>query len=193
MLNVPVDLLDAHGQALRAFDEAVHAVGGRDWDRRTPCTRWTVRDLVNHLVGEQLWAPHLLAGATLDDVGDQFDGDVLGAEPVAAWESAAEDARDAFLGDGVLGRTVHVSTGLIPAEEYGWQMTIDAAVHAWDLATALGLPNPVTERLAGRLLDIVRPWIDDWQGTGMFDPPVAVPRAAAAPARLVALLGRRPR
>jgi uncharacterized protein (TIGR03086 family) len=188
-----VDLLEAHGEAVRAFDAAVHAVGADDWGRRTPCTEWSVRDLVNHVVCEQLWAPHLLAGATLHDVGTRFDGDVLGEDPIAAWESAAEDARDAFLNDGVLLRAVHTSAGLIAAREYGWQMTVDAAVHGWDLAIALGAPNPIKEALAERLLDVVRPWVDDWQGIGLFDPPVAAGRRATATARLVALLGRRPR
>lgn len=188
-----VDLLEAHGQAVRAFGDALHAAGAADGDHRTPCTEWTVRDLVNHLVAEQLWAPSLLAGATLDDVGDRFDGDVLGDDPVSAWDTAAAAAREAFLEDGVLERAVHVSIGLLPARQYAWQMTIDAAVHAWDLATALGLPCPVTEALAERLLDVVRPWLDEWQGLGIFDPPVAVPRSAGATARLVALLGRRPR
>jgi uncharacterized protein (TIGR03086 family) len=188
-----VDLLEAHGHALRAFGGAVHAAGEADWGHRTPCTEWTVRDLVNHLVAEQLWAPSLLAGATLDDVGDRFDGDVLGDEPVSAWDSAAEAAREAFLDDGVLERAVHVSTGLLPAREYGWQMTIDAAMHAWDLATALDLPCPVTEDLAERLLDVVRPWVDEWQGLGIFAPPVPIPRDAGPAARLVGLLGRAPR
>ncbi|WP_410627380.1 TIGR03086 family metal-binding protein [Amycolatopsis sp. cmx-8-4] len=188
-----VDLLEAHGQAIRAFGDAVHAAGDDGWGRRTPCTEWTVRDLVNHLVAEQLWAPSLLAGATLDDVGDRFDGDVLGEDPAEAWDAAAEGAREAFLDDGVLERTVHLSYGLVPAREYGWQMTIDAAVHSWDLATALGLPSPVTEPLAERLIDVVRPWVDEWQGLGLFDPPVAVHRGAGSTARLVGLLGRRPR
>jgi uncharacterized protein (TIGR03086 family) len=188
-----VDLLEAHGQALRAFGDALREARAGDWDHRTPCTEWTVRDLVNHLVAEQLWAPSLLAGATLDDVGDRFDGDVLGEDPVAAWDAAAEAAREAFLDSSVLERAVHLSVGLVPAREYAWQMTIDAAVHAWDLAIALGLPNPVTEPLAERLLDVVRPWVDEWQGLGLFDPPVAVHAHAGAAARLVALLGREPR
>ena len=60
-----VDLLEAHGQAIRAFGDAVHAAGAGDWGHRTPCTKWTVRDLVNHLVAEQLWAPSPLGRFTL--------------------------------------------------------------------------------------------------------------------------------
>ncbi|HWD02408.1 MAG TPA: TIGR03086 family metal-binding protein [Amycolatopsis sp.] len=186
-------LLDAHGRALEVFDRAVRETGPGDWRRATPCTRWSVRDLVNHLVAEQLWAPPLLGGATLDDVGDRFDGDVLGDDPVAAWETAAAAARESWVAPGVLQHTVHVSFGLIPAEEYGWQMTLDLAVHGWDLATALGKPNPVSSDLAAHLLDVLRPMVDAWQGIGLFDPPVAVGRGASAAARLVALLGRRPR
>ncbi|MFC4080657.1 TIGR03086 family metal-binding protein [Amycolatopsis samaneae] len=190
-----MDLLDAHERARRVFDDAVHAVGpgGPAWDAPTPCAAWSVRDLVNHLVNEQLWAPLLLDGATLDEVGDRFDGDVLGDDPVGAWESSSAAAREAWLRPGTPRRTVHVSSGLIPAEEYGWQMTIDLAVHGWDLATALGLPNPVPAPLAQRLLDVARPMVDAWQGLGIFDPPVPVGRAAGAPTRLIALLGRDPR
>ncbi|WP_336158775.1 TIGR03086 family metal-binding protein [Amycolatopsis sp. VC5-11] len=188
-----MDLLAAHGSALDVFDAAVRAAGPGDWARGTPCTDWSVRDLVNHLAVEQLWVPHLLAGATLDEVGTRYDGDVLGDDPLSAWEKASAAAREAWLSPGALRRTVHVSFGLVPAEEYGWQMTLDLAVHGWDLATALGRPNPVPDVLAGRLLDVLRPMIDDWQGLGLFDPPVAAGRNAAAPDRLVALLGRRPR
>ncbi|QRP50865.1 TIGR03086 family protein [Amycolatopsis sp. FDAARGOS 1241] len=186
-------LLDAHARALEVFDRAVHETGPADWRRATPCAGWSVRDLVNHLVAEQLWAPLLLDGATLDDVGDRFDGDVLGDDPVAAWETAAAAAREAWVAPGVLQRTVHVSFGLIPAEEYGWQMVLDLAVHGWDLAMALGKPNPVPSDLAAHLLEVLRPMVDDWQGIGLFDPPVAVGRGASAATRLVALLGRRPR
>jgi uncharacterized protein (TIGR03086 family) len=88
---------------------------------------------------------------------------------------------------------VHVSSGLADATEYGWQMTIDLAVHGWDLATAIGMANPIGTRLAARLLDFLRPQIDSWQGLGIFDPPVAVPRNAGAATRLIALVGRNPR
>ena len=188
-----MELLDAHGEAMNSCDKVMHQVGPQHWRRPTPCADWSVRDLVNHLVYEQLWAPHLLAGATLDEVGDRFDGDVLGDDPIDAWERSAADARAAWTAPGALTHTVHVSSGPIDATEYGWQMTIDLAVHGWDLATAIGMANPIGTRLAARLLDFLRPQIDSWQGLGIFDPPVAAPRNAGAPTRLIALVGRNPR
>jgi len=112
-----MELLDAHGEAMNSCDKVMHQVGPQHWRRPTPCADWSVRDLVNHLVYEQLWAPHLLAGATLDEVGDRFDGDVLGDDPIDAWERSAADARAAWTAPGALTHTVHVSSGLADATE----------------------------------------------------------------------------
>jgi uncharacterized protein (TIGR03086 family) len=187
-----MDLLDAHGQAMAHFDRAVHAVRPDQWQAPTPCTEWSVRKLVNHLVYEQLWAPPLLAGATVAEVGDRFDGDVLGDDPVATWQTASAAARAAFTEPGVLDRDVHVSWGKIPAQEYGWQMTIDFAVHGWDLATAVGLPIALGDELAGAVLAQIEPQVATWQGMGVFAPPVPVAPDADQQTKLVALLGRDP-
>ncbi|WP_216204915.1 TIGR03086 family metal-binding protein [Amycolatopsis aidingensis] len=187
-----MELLDAHGEAMRGFDRVVHQVGTGQWHEPTPCTEWDVRDLVTHLVSEQLWAPHLLAGATLEEIGDRFDGDVLGADPVGAWERAAAAAREAWTAPGVLERTVHVSGGEAEASRYGWEMTVDLAVHGWDLATAIGVPHPIGDALAATLLERFRPLVDDIQGLGIFAPPVPVAADADAATELVALLGRNP-
>ncbi|RZS43222.1 uncharacterized protein (TIGR03086 family) [Herbihabitans rhizosphaerae] len=174
------------------FDRAVHEVEPGQWDGPTPCTDWTVTDLVNHLVYEQLWVPELLAGATMAEVGDRYDGDQLGAEPVAAWEKSATTARGAWLEPGAIERTVHLSFGDTSATEYCWQMTVDLAVHGWDLATAVGVPHRIGDDLAGALIEVAEPAVAHWQGAGIFDPPVPVPGDAPPAERLVALLGRRP-
>ena len=85
------------------------------WHAPTPDTEWDVTDLVQHLVYEQLWVPPLLAGKTIAEVGDAFDGDVLGDDPQRAWTSAAAAAQAAFAEPGALERTVHLSFGDVPA------------------------------------------------------------------------------
>lgn len=188
-----MDLLDAHGEALRVFDGVLHRVGPKQWTLPTPCTEWDVRALVAHLVSEQLWAPHLLSGGTIDEAGDRFDGDVLGDHPTRAWEQASTRARAAWLAEGATDGRVHVSFGRIDATEYGWQMTTDLAVHGWDLAKAIGARQPVGDDLARQLLDVVGPQVDTLAGSGIFAAPVPVSADAAPADRLVALLGRNPR
>jgi uncharacterized protein (TIGR03086 family) len=187
-----VDLLHAHGQAMTEFDRAVRAVGDEQWGLPTPCTQWTTRDLVNHLVYEQLWAPPLLAGSTMAEVGDRFDGDVLGDDPVGAWSGASTAARGAWMESDALDRRVHVSWGVIDATDYCWQMTVDLAVHGWDLSAGLGKPIALAPDLARTLLDHVEPHVQSWQGSGVFGRPVPVPEDADPQTRLIALLGRDP-
>ena len=82
--------------AQRAFGSVVHRVGADQWSSPTPCTEWDVRALVNHLVYEQLWATPMLEGTTVDEAGDRFDGDLLGSDPVSAWDLAAKESAAAF-------------------------------------------------------------------------------------------------
>lgn len=151
-----------------------------------------MRDLVGHLVYEQLWAPELLAGCTVDEVGDRFDHDNLGAEPLVSWVVAATAAREAWLEPDALAKPVHVSSGMIDAAEYCWQMTTDLAVHAWDLARSIGADERIDPALASTVLAYVERNIDEWSGSAMFDSPVPVAADADDQTRLIGLLGRKP-
>lgn len=177
--------------ALSEFDHRVQAVRPGQWHDPTPCTEWDVRALVNHLVTEQLWAPLLLGGATLDDVGDRFDGDQLGDDPVAAWRSAAAAARDSFSAPGALRRHVELSYGRRPADGYCREMTLDLTVHAWDLARAIGAEEHLDQGLVRDVLAFVTPQAGQLAETGLFAPAVTVSENADDQARLLALLGRR--
>lgn len=185
-------LLHAHRRAMTEFDERVRATGPGQWEDSTPCVRWTVRDLLNHLTSEQLWAPWLLGGHTLEEVGDRFDGDVLGSDPVGAWTEASAEARRAWDKPGATTGEVHVTGGVIPAEDYGWQMTLDLAVHAWDLARGIGADEQLDPELAEVIHTVFEPQVESMQGIGIFDPPQPVSANADVQSRLLALLGRRP-
>lgn len=174
------------------FDRAVHKVGISDWDNPTPCSEWNVKELVSHIVGEQLWVPDMLAGKTVAEVGDKFDGDILNDDPIATWTTASQAARAAWLEPGALDRVVHLSFGDTDGREYCWQMTVDLAVHGWDLATALGMETGMGDELATAVLAYVEPQAQAWQGSGLFADPVPVPADGDPQTRLVAMLGRRP-
>ena len=70
--------------AIDGFEQRLGAVGATEWNAATPCDDWDVRTLVNHVVNELLWMPPLLEGKTIAEVGDRFDGDVLGSDPSAS-------------------------------------------------------------------------------------------------------------
>jgi uncharacterized protein (TIGR03086 family) len=175
--------------AADAFGRTVHRVPAGAWGNGTPCSDWSVRELVNHLVGEHLWVPPLLAGKTLDDVGDDFDGDVLGDDPVAAWDAAIEASLAAW-SDVAPDAPVHLSVGPTPAGEYANQMLLDLVVHNWDLARGAGLDDT----LDPGLVEAVREYVGEQQDElwpGMFAAPVPVPDGADPQTELLARLGRR--
>ena len=120
---------EAYARAVADFTEKVHAIGPDQWTNPTPCTEWDVRALVNHLTYENLWVPELIGGRTVAEVGDRFDGDVLGDDPVGAWDRSAEGAIAAVAADGALDRTVDTSGGPTPASDYLDQIFVDAVIH----------------------------------------------------------------
>lgn len=186
-----MELLEAHGRAMAGFDRVVGKISDTDWPAPTPCSEWTVRDLLNHLVYEQLWVPELLGGATVEEVGDRFDGDVLDGDPVGRWRTASAAARSAWLAPGAVDREVSLSSRRAPATTYGWEMTLDLGVHGWDLAVGIGAASPLDAELADTLLDVFGDVVPTWQGFGIFAPPLPVPADADSPTRLLALCGRR--
>ena len=188
-----MELLDQHRRATAEFDRRVQLVPEDRWHVGTPCEGWDARDLVNHLVVELLWAPHVLAGETLEDVGDRYDGDQLGDDPAAAWAGAALVAREAITTPGALDATVHTSMGLIPAEEYVRQLVLELTVHAWDLARAISVDEFLDPELVEELYQEWRPRAAELAVAGAFAEPVDVPGAADPQTQLLALLGRDPR
>ena len=179
-------------QAVEGFGQRLDHIADDQWSGPTPCADWDVRTLVNHVVNELLWVPPLLDGQTIAEVGDRFDGDVLGDDPRSAFTAAATEAVAAASQFGVQERTVHLSFGDMPGAGYLGQVTSDVIIHTWDLARAIG----ADDRLAAALVDFVDtelgPQIDAWRGAGVFGPAVAVDPDVDSQARLLAQTGRSP-
>jgi uncharacterized protein (TIGR03086 family) len=133
-----MDLGTLYRRTVESWAVRVNAVGSDQWDDPTPCREWSVRDLVNHVVGEDRWTVPLVRGQTIAEVGDRFDGDLLGDDPIASALDAAGEA-DLVVAE-VLpgGGKVHLSYGEEDLAEYVRQLAADHLVHAWDLAAATG-------------------------------------------------------
>ncbi|MFJ6792833.1 TIGR03086 family metal-binding protein [Streptomyces sp. NPDC091268] len=189
---MPETLLEQHAEALRLFGGYVRAVADDQWAAPTPCTEWNVRELVNHVTGEQLWIPPLVAeGRSVEEVGDELSGDLLGADPVAAWDRAAAAARAAFAAPGALDRTVRLSYGPALGSAYCSELTADCVVHAWDLARAIGAEDRLPDGLVEFSIKEVMPYAEGLAASGAYAPPVDIPAGADAQTRLLALVGRR--
>ena len=136
-----MDLNDLYRRTVASWSDRVGRVRADQWASSTPCAEWTVRDLVNHVTGEDLWAVALLNGGTIAEVGDRLDGDLLGDAPGTAALAAAEDAAAVVAERLRVGGTVLLSYGEERVEEYVAQLAADHLVHGWDLAVAIGGPT----------------------------------------------------
>jgi uncharacterized protein (TIGR03086 family) len=180
-----MDLYTLYHRTVECWADRVNAVGAGQWDDPTPCTEWTVSDLVNHVVSEDLWTVPLMEGQTIAEVGDRFDGDVLGADPVVTALDAAKGAVS-VVGDRLpAGKKVHLSYGDEEAAEYVRQLAADHLVHSWDLAAATG----GTTHLDPQLVTEVAAWFTGQEDT-MRSFGVIAPRRELVGERQADLLAR---
>lgn len=179
-------------QAMDSFGQELERVQRKQWSAPTPCEGWDVRGLVNHIISELLWLPPLLEGRTIEEVGDRFDGDVLGDVPQVTWASAVAAAKAAVAEEGVQTRTVHLSFGDFPGSEYLGQVTSDLIVHSWDLARAVGGDGRLSPPLLGFLDEFLMPQVDLWRQAGAFGPAADAGPGAGRQERLIAATGRSP-
>lgn len=142
-----MDIIDLHRRTTQSWMAAVEGVAEESWQASTPCPDWTVRDLVNHVVAEDLWTVPLLRGQTIADVGDAFDGDLLGGDPRVAARAAADEAMREVARRLPAGGTVHLSYGDEDMAEYVQQLCADHLVHGWDLVAATGQPRDLDPEL----------------------------------------------
>jgi uncharacterized protein (TIGR03086 family) len=185
-------LPDLHDRALASTRRVVAGVEPGRWTAPSPCEGWDARELLNHIVGGNFWVAELMAGKTIDDVGDRLDGDVLGDDPLAAYDRSAGAASEAFQATGAMEKPVAVSYGPVPGEVYAGHRFIDVLIHGWDLAKATGQDATLPPDLVDACWEVVAPQMEMLAGSGAYgDQSVEVPEEGAPQTILLARLGRR--
>jgi uncharacterized protein (TIGR03086 family) len=188
------DLVDLHGRCGQRFAALVAGVRPEQWHDDTPCSEWDVRALVHHLLYEQVWVPPVFEGLTMEQVGNRFEGDLMGDDS-STWPgllaSSVEEAHAVVAQPGALERTVHLSFGDASGHEYVMQLTADLAVHSWDLARATGQRDTLDPDAVALLLPWTDATIDLWAEMGLFGPRIDTGSDASDDIRLLGLVGRK--
>ncbi len=182
----PGGVLDAFTRVQGTVGTLVRATAPDQFGLPTPCKDWTVRDLVDHLVWENIiWGGLAQGTPPTSDHGK----DHLGDNHIAAFETAAAKARDAFRQPGMLDRTF----GPAPGRRVVEQLLVELLVHGWDLATALGRDRDLEPGIARAALPVVREIYGDLPRTagGSIAPAQPAPERAPALDQVAAFLGRR--
>src|SRR5215212_6793493 len=106
-----------YARAMRQTERFISNVRPDQWTAPTPCTEWNIRDVVNHIVGENLWAVEIFQGKTIEEVGDRLNGDLLGNDPAGAYARSVPVASAAAEAPGTMETTCHLSFGDFPGSE----------------------------------------------------------------------------
>ena len=185
----PVELLLV---ANEEFARRLRLVGPDDWRRPTPCSEWDVRALVNHVVGGNVRYQLLLAGAATEQVEATRTVDHVGEDALASFVGTADVVVACFQQDGALDRVGHHATGDRTGRELLSMRILDAAVHGWDLARAIGADESLDEEVVAYLLAYTA-GLDLGPAQRAFAPADADgPRDGSALDQLLHRLGRHP-
>ena len=153
-----------------------------DRGRKTPCSEYTVHDLVEHLM-TSLRGLGGIAGAEIPDEIQAVSAEdyiAQAAEPaLAAWRSRGVDGEVPFAG------------GEAPAAVPAGILSLEFFIHAWDFARAteqsFDAPAPLTAYVTEIAEQIIRP---DNRGDGKGFAEIADPADDTAVTRLMAFTGR---
>ncbi|TQL68431.1 uncharacterized protein (TIGR03086 family) [Nocardioides albertanoniae] len=137
----------------------------------TPCAGWDLADLLGHMIGQNLgFAAAVTAG---DAPATAYASvPVTTGDASRAWQESAATVREAF-GAADPAATVHLSEfGFRPTVEVALGMQLlDAAVHAWDVATAVGADHRPAPDTVAHVLEMARQIAARPGGTPVFAAP----------------------
>ena len=175
-----------------ALDEAtkiVRQVEAEQMDLPTPDTEWTVHDLLQHITYELAWTADIVAGKTVAEVGDKYEGELLNGNVLDAWEHYEAITRTAVESCDMHG-IAHLSYSDKTISEYLLEAGNDQLIHAWDLGQAIGVSVDFDEQVAQTLYEQALARREELLESGLFKAPVEVEESAITQTKLLAMLGR---
>jgi uncharacterized protein (TIGR03086 family) len=174
----------------RALDQAGSIIARTQPDQAglpTPCTEFDVRALVNHFVFD---VQMFTAGVSGGERGAP-DADLIGNDWSGAYDAARTSLLDAWRKRGAEA-TIKTRIGEFPATWAIGQHLANAAVHAWDLATATHQSTKLDPEVARVALDWARGALKPEFRGQAFKAEVEVPENAPIYERLAGFFGRNP-
>ena len=169
------------------LESVVAEISPGQLERPTPCARFTVAGVLEHMIG----------GATA--FAPAFRGEPAPAEDLplpdgsvtARWQDAMADLLDAVHSLGAQDRTIASPFGEVPGAVFARYVAFDGLVHGWDLASATGgsyaPPAAVVAAVDSFARDLVKPEMRDGDTFGAES---VAPTDATDLERVVAFSGR---
>lgn len=181
-----MDIRDLDRRAIDSTGGIVDKLTDDQFDLPTPCAKWTVGELVDHLISNNHRIVAKLTGEERAPTGDRRRDYRASADALTA--AFADDAAMSVLFEmPLVGRDVDGRTALTVH-------FADVFVHGWDLARAIGADLALDPELVAAVTATVSRYPDApgvWAEDGtVFAPRIEVAADADPLSRLLALTGR---
>ena len=176
-------------QAIASTRGVLTGVSKQQFGDNTPCAKWKVSDLINHIVGAQYFFQAGASGAPIESDETDFSA----TDFLSAFDEVAARSVEAFRADGVMERTLTLPFGQMPGSAFLGLAATDTFTHGWDLAKATGQATDLAPALAALLLDGARKSImPEYRSEdgAVFGPEQQAPQGASNADQLAAFLGR---
>jgi uncharacterized protein (TIGR03086 family) len=154
-------------------------------DDPTPCADFTVRGVLEHMVG----------GATAFAAAFRGEQPPAAAPPpddvLAAFGPALTSLVDAIRSPGALDRDVAAPFGVVPGQTFARFVVLDGLVHGWDLATSTSQAYEPRDALVAEVTAFATEALPPLRDGETFAAPTDPPASATPIERLAALTGRK--
>ena len=178
---------------LKSLESTINFVGNvpdNTWNNDTPCSDWDVKDVVNHIVYENVWMVALFNGRTITEVGDEFEGDLVGDDPAGVYLRTANEVKALLAEPDAMSRTCQISSGPVSGAEYAKQLFLDTLIHGWDIAVGSKQNATLDEYLVKMCMPLGQAIADNDGYRAVFKAPTDGSTSGNPQTHLLGLLGR---
>ncbi len=208
----PIELYE---RAVNAMRPLIAGVKPEQLGNPTPCSEWTVQELLNHNINVARVLARVLEGvltesgaaATPATTPSDPLGNPQSAPPVdpmavsgplppegaaAAFESSTAATLNAVKAPGMVEKVLDTPFGPMPAGDMLLAGFGDVLIHQWDLAKATGQDFALDDSLAAICRQVMGSQMEQGRQAGAFGPAVAVPDDSSEGDKLLGFAGRQP-
>src|ERR1039457_2517517 len=138
------------GRALDQAQSVLSGVAPSQFSETTPCAKWNVKDLSNHMVGGAMMFGMITRGETMPEMTDvpDFTSDDI----VSTFDAARKSVLTAWEEPDVFEREMVFPFATLPAEMAARVQLIEAVLHTWTIAQATGQVDSLDGSLAETVL-----------------------------------------
>lgn len=160
-----------------------------DLDRPTPCAKFTVQGVLDHMIGLSATFVPAFRGEVAIEVppSDSTEGEV----PTAAFHQGMIGLLDAVNSPGAMERTVSAPFGDVPGSVFARFVAFDGLIHGYDLASSTAQAYELPHELVAAVDSFAREALSpDMRDGDTFALETNAPAEASLLEKLVAFSGR---